>query len=91
MMIMMILSNSISDYPIVGIGICVCLVLVKRIVQEYFAITYFGRYRNYTLVVTMLANILLKLVIVVVITYFDNLTSFYLKIIHLVESMLFSF
>ena len=91
MMIMMILSNSISDYPIVGIRISVCLVLVKRIVQEYFAITCFGRYRNYTLVVAMLANILLRLVIVVVITYFDNLTSFDLKIIHLVESMLFSF
>ena len=91
MMIMMILSNSISNYPIVGIGISVCLVLVKRIVQECFAITCFGRYRNYTLVVTMLANILLRLVIVVVITYFDNLTSFDLKIIHLVESMLFSF
>ena len=91
MMIMMILSNSILDYPIVGIRISVCLVLVKRIVQECFAITCFGRYRNYTLVVAMLANILLRLVIVVVITYFDNLTSFDLKIIHLVESMLFSF
>jgi hypothetical protein len=84
MMIMMILSNSISDYPIVGIAISVCLVLAKRIVPGYFAC--FGR--NYTLVVTML--ILLRLVIVVVISYFDHLTSFDLKITHLLESMLFS-
>ena len=85
MMIMMILSNSISDYPIVGIAISVCLVLAKRIVPGYFAC--FGP--NYTLVVTMLANILLRLVIVVVISYFDHLISFDLKITHLLESMLF--